>query len=84
MKLIALTVFTILILTTFSFAGAKTVRKEVRNPSGKLLYTTTSTGDRTEVRDPSGKLVETSRRIGDRIEVRSPSGKLLEEIRIKK
>ncbi len=82
MKLVALILVAILSLASLAFAESKTVRKEIRSPSGKLLYTTRTTGDRTEVRDPSGKLVKTSRKTGNRIEVRSPSGKLLETIRI--
>lgn len=83
MKMIALTLLTVLSLTTLALGQSKTVRKEIRSPSGKLLYTTRSAGDRTEVRDPTGRLIETSRKTGNRIEVRGPSGKLLETIRVK-
>lgn len=81
MKMIVLMI-TILGFSTLVFGETRSVRKEIRSPSGKLQYTTTTRGDRTEVRDPAGKLVETSRRIGNRIEVRSPSGKLLRTIKI--
>ena len=81
MKLITLILVAILSLATLVFADSGTVRKEVRSPSGKLQYTTTTRGDRTEVRDPSGKLIETRKKSGDRIEVRSPSGKLLKTIK---
>ncbi len=82
MKLITLILVVVLSLATLAFAESRTVRKEIRSPSGKLLYTTRTTGDRTEVRDPSGKLINTSRKTGNRIQVRSPSGKLLETIKI--
>ena len=81
MKLITLVLIAILSLATHAFAESRTVRKEIRGPSGKLQYTTTTRGERTEVRDPSGKLIETRKKSGDRIEVRSPSGKLLKTIK---
>ena len=84
MKLITLILVALLSLATHAFAESRTVRKEVRSPSGKLQYTTTTRGDRTEVRDPSGKLIETRKKSGDRIEVRSPSGKLLQTIKTTK
>jgi len=83
MKMIVVMI-TILGFSTLVFAETRTIRKEIRSPSGKLQYTTTTRGDRTEVRDPSGKLLETRKKSGDRIEARSPSGKLLRNIKITK
>lgn len=74
-----LAVLTILCLPILVFAGeAKTVKGEVRNSSGKLLYKTTTRGNQTEVRNPSGKLLMRSRTLSSgTTETRSPSGKLL-------
>lgn len=84
MKRIAITILVMLSLVSYAFAESSNSSSQVRDPSGKLLYTTKTRGDTTEVRDPSGKLIETRKRSGDRIEVRSPSGKLLETIKITK
>ena len=73
-----LAVLTILWLTVLAFAGdAKTVKGEVRDPSGKLLYKTYTRGSVTETREPSGKLVTKSKTKNGTTEVRSPTGKLL-------
>jgi hypothetical protein len=70
------------LFTLGTFAQAEsTVRGQVRNPSGKLLYNTKTTGNTTEVRDPSGKLVIKSKTTAAKTEVRSPSCKLLETIK---
>lgn len=68
---------TILCLPLSLFAADKTVKGEVRYPSGKLLYKTYSRGNVSETRDPSGKLVTKSETMNGKTEVRSPSGKLL-------
>lgn len=73
-----LVVLIILCLCGFVFAGDKTFKGEVRNSSGKLLYKTTTHGNKTEVRDPSGNLLMKSRTLSNgKTETRSPSGKLL-------
>ena len=59
------------------FAGDKTVRGEVRDPSGKFLYKTYTRGNTTETREPSGKLVTESTTKSGKTELRSPTGKLL-------
>jgi hypothetical protein len=77
------TILTILFLLCFaasSFAGdGKTVKGEVRDSSGKLLYKTKTKGNVTETRDPSGKLVTKSKTKDGRTETRSPSGKLIQK-----
>lgn len=72
-----LAVLTILCLPVLVFAGDKTVKGEVRDSSGKLLYKTYTRGNTTETREPSGKLVTKSKTTNGKTEVRSPSGKLL-------
>lgn len=74
-----LVVLAVLCLPGFVFAGSsKTVKGDVRNSSGKLLYKTTTHGNQTEVRNPSGKLLMKSQTLSNGItETRSPSGKLL-------
>ena len=77
-----LTVLTILCLPVLVFAGdGKTVKGEVRNSSGKLLYKTYTRGSVTETRDPSGKLVTKSKTKDGKTDVRSPSGKLLQKVK---
>jgi hypothetical protein len=73
----AVMVVALLCFSGFGFAADKTVKGEVRDPSGKLLYKTYTRGDVTETRDASGKLVTKSRTRNGSTEVRSPSGKLL-------
>ena len=81
MKKVVLILTFFLTLGALAQAGSPTVRSQIRNPSGKLLYNTRTTGNTTEVRDPSGKLVIKSKTTGGKTEVRSPSGKLLETIK---
>jgi len=75
------TILTVLILLSFpvlGFAGdAKTIKGEVRDPSGKLLYKTYTKGNVTETREPTGRLVTKSKTANGTTEVRSPTGKLL-------
>jgi hypothetical protein len=59
----------------------QSVKGEVRNASGKLLYKTNTRGNVFETRDPSGKLVTKSRTTNGQTEVRSPTGKLLYKIK---
>jgi hypothetical protein len=71
-------VLTILCLPVLLLAGdGKTVKGEVRDSSGKLLYKTYTRGNTTETREPSGKLVTKSKLTNGKTEVRSPTGKLL-------
>ena len=84
MKKVALILAVVLTLASLSLAGSPTVRGQVRNPSGKLLYNTKTTGNTTEVRNPSGKLIIRSKTTGNKTEVRSPTGKLLETIKTTK
>jgi hypothetical protein len=74
-----LAVLTILCLPVLAFTGdGKTIKGEVRDPSGKLLYKSTTRGNQTEVRNPSGELLMKSRTSSDgTTNTRSPSGKLL-------
>ncbi len=58
-------------------ADGQTVKGEVRDASGKLLYKTYTRSDVTETRTPSGKLVTKSKTRNGITEVRSPMGKLL-------
>ena len=81
MKRITIAILIMLCLISYAFAESRNSSSQVRDPSGKLLYTTKTMGDRTEVRDPSGRLIETRKKSGNRIEVRSPSGKLLRSIK---
>ena len=68
---------TILCLPSMVLASGKTVKGEIRNSSGKLLYKTYTRGGVTETRDPMGKLITKSRTRNGTTEVRSPTGKLL-------
>lgn len=76
MRMILL-VLTILCLPVVVFAGGKTIKGEVRNSSGKLLYKTYTRGNVTEMRNPMGKLITKSNTKNGTTEVRSPSRKLL-------
>jgi hypothetical protein len=67
----------LLCLPVFGFTTDKTVKGEVRDSSGKLLYRTYTKDNVTETREPSGKLVTKSKTTNGKTEVRSPSGKLL-------
>lgn len=58
-------------------ADGKTIKGEVRDASGKLLYKTYTRGNVTETRTPSGKSVTKSKTSNGTTEVRSPTGKLL-------
>jgi hypothetical protein len=66
-----------------AFAESRTIKSDVRNSSGKLMYRTKTTGNTGEVRDPSGKILMRSRTIGNTTEIRNPSGKLIERIKTK-
>jgi len=72
-----LAILTILFFPALVFAADKTLKGEIRDSSGKLLYKTYTRGGVTETRDPSGKLVTKSKTTNGKTEVRSPSGKLL-------
>ncbi len=77
MKTILLLVSALCFLNTSALAE-QPVKGEVRDPSGKLLYKTTTRGSQTEVRNPSGKLLMKSKTSSDgTTDTRSPSGKLL-------
>jgi len=67
----------ILCLPLSVFAADNTIKREVRDSAGKLLFKTYSRGNVTETRDASGKLVTKSKTTNGKTEVRSPSGKLL-------
>lgn len=60
-----------------AFGGSQPEKKDVRSPTGKLLYKTITRGNTTEVRTPTGKLLYKSKTKNGRTEVRSPTGKLL-------
>ena len=68
---------TFVFIVTSGFTGSQPVRREVRSPTGKLLYKTITRGSTTEVRTATGKLLYKSKTKNGRTEVRSPSGKLL-------
>jgi hypothetical protein len=72
-----LILLTILCLPVMAFAGDKTIKGEIRDPSGKMLFKTSTRGAVTETRDPMGKLITKSRTRNGTTEVRSPTGKLL-------
>lgn len=72
-----LILLTILCLPVLTFAGGKTIKGEIRNSSGELLFKTYTRGTVTETRDAMGKLVTKSRTRNGTTEVRSPTGKLL-------
>ena len=84
MKKVTVIITALLTLGVLAHAGSPTVRSQIRDPSGKLLYNTKTTGNTTEVRNPSGKLIIKSKTTGGKTEVRSPSGKLLETIKTTK
>ena len=73
----AVMVFALLCFPVLVFAADKTIKGEVRDSSGKLLYKTYTRGNTTETREPSGKLVTKSRTRNGTTDVRSPTGKLL-------
>jgi hypothetical protein len=73
-----LSVLAAIFLLTASALAEQPVKGEVRDPSGKLLYKTTTRGNQTEVRNPSGKLLMKSKTSSDgTTDTRSPTGKLL-------
>jgi hypothetical protein len=78
MKMTAMLV-AVICFSVCGFAGdGKSIKQRVRDPYGRLLYTTTTRGNQTEVRGPSGKLLIKSKTLSNgRTESRSPSGKLL-------
>lgn len=79
---VILTALAVLSLPLLALAGdGKTVKGEVRDSSGKLLYRTYTRGNVTDTRTPSGKLVTKSKTTSGRTEVRSPTGKLLYKTR---
>lgn len=62
----------------WAFSGdGRTIKGEVRDSSGKLIYKTYTRGNVTETREPSGKLVTKSKTRDGVTEVRSSTGKLL-------
>ena len=71
------TLLVLLCLPVFGFTADKTVKGEVRDSAGKLLYKTYTRGNTTETREPSGKLVTKSKTTNGKTEFRSPTGKLL-------
>jgi hypothetical protein len=72
-----LTIFVLFFVPVWVSAADKTVKGEVRDSSGKLIYKTSTRGHVTETRDPMGKLVTKSKSANGVTEVRSPTGKLL-------
>jgi hypothetical protein len=83
-RILAVTAVSLLLsLWILSESQAQSVKSQVRNPSGKLLYQTKTTGNVTEFRSPTGKLLQKSKTLGNTTEVRSPTGKLLERIQTK-
>jgi hypothetical protein len=64
------------LLTTSAFAEQPT-KRDIRDSSGKLLYTTTTRGNQAEVRNPTGKLLLKIKTTDGTTQSRSPSGKLL-------
>ncbi len=63
---------------TASALAEQPMKGEVRDPSGKLIYKTTTRGNQTEVRNPSGKLLMKAKTSSDgTTETRSSSGRLL-------
>ena len=58
----AVMVVALLCFPVFGFTTDKTIKGEVRDSSGKLLYKTYTRGNVTETREPSGKLVTKSKR----------------------
>jgi len=73
----AVAVLLLLCFPFLVFAGDKTVKGEIRDSSGKLLYKTYTRGNMTETRDASGKLVTKSKTRNGTTEARLPTGKLL-------
>lgn len=71
----------LLLVGVSAYAESRTIKSDVRNSSGKLLYRTKTTGNTSEVRDPSGKLLMRSKTRGGTTEVRNPRGKLIERIK---
>ena len=65
-------------LVSAAFGESQPIKGEVRSPTGKLLYKTTTSGNQTEVRNPTGKLLMKSKTSSHgTTDTRSPSGKLL-------
>ena len=73
----AVMVVALLCFPVLGFTADKTVKGEIRDSGGKLIYKTYSKGGTTETRDASGKLVTKSKTTNGKTEVRSPTGKLL-------
>ena len=69
-------------LGSLAFGQSQPIKGEVRSPSGKLLYKSTTRGNQTEVRNPSGKLLIGAKTSSDgKTEVRSPTGNLLYKLK---
>jgi hypothetical protein len=80
MKMLFAAILGIFLLAAPVLAGSQPIVHEIRSPSGKLLYKTKTTGNRTEVISPNGKLLWVLKDVGGLTEVRSPTGKLLYKV----
>jgi hypothetical protein len=83
MKKVVALAASILLIAPSAFAGSQSVEREVRSPTGKLLYKTKTSGTTTEVRSSTGKLLMKAKTVKDTTEVRSPTGKLLQTVKTK-
>ena len=81
MRKILLVISLLMFMAVSVYGESKTKKSDVRDSSGKLLYRTSTSGNKTEFRDSSGKLLMRSKTTGDSTEVRNSSGKLIERIK---
>jgi len=80
-RILGLAGLVVVFVVSSAFGGSQPQRGDVRSPSGKVIYKTTTRGNKTEVRSPSGKLLYKSKTKNGTTEVRSPSGKLLYKVK---
>ena len=83
MKKILLVITISSLICSFVYAEPPTIRRDIRDSSGRLVYKTTSKGNKTEFRSPTGKLLMKSKTTGNITEIRNPSGRLVEKIKTK-
>jgi hypothetical protein len=73
--------FLFMFISSAAYAESKTIRRDIRDSKGKIIYRATTRGNVTETRDDSGKLLMRSKTTDGATEVRDASGRLIERIK---
>lgn len=81
MKKILMALSIMVLFCSSGYSQSHVIKRDVRDASGKLLYRTSTSGNKTEVRSPTGKLLMKTKTTGDTTEVRTSSGKLIERVK---